>query len=211
MKDRDRKLVLERRALFIGSSLAALGCAPNAPAEGPVPVTLAEPRQVGEDGSREAGPVTRPPRLETTAELSYDVPAGVTDATRERYARLFSSMKSGHEILGRAEPLVPRPCQPTDPSCRQALSAIADELNDFRRVMTFLYFCPGSSDEAKEFERIQAEHRQRLELRVGKLESAIVEGIVAAGSNQEAWDEILREAYDAKPYPCLSYACRDDW
>ncbi|MBX3125304.1 MAG: hypothetical protein KF718_01235 [Polyangiaceae bacterium] len=209
MTDRDRRIVLERRALFVGASLAALGCAPKGePPSTPNEVVVPEGpgRPVAERPEVEVEP---PPRKPSTAPLGYEVPEGISQAAKQNYEQLFSAMKDGHERLDRAERALPDKCSVKDKVCERSLRDIADELNEMDTKSRFLYFCPGSSEDAKQFAVVEQQHRTSLADRRSKLEARIAGALQAGGSPTSEWQRIFDEVRFSKPQICLSFGCSD--
>lgn len=212
--DSIRRRILERRALFIGSALAGLGCGPSgAPPTSPPPVVGVEPTQQSPsatpaDGS--AGP--RPaPTAKPDKPPAIVIPAGVSGRARQSYDALTKTMGQVHQLLGEAESLLPDSCDILDPACEDKWSEVASRLSELRRVHTFSYFCPGASEEAKQFAAVHAAQRELEQRRTGKLQARIDKALARSGpAAAERWEELKRKAYEAKPYPCLSIAC-DDW
>lgn len=211
--DSTRRRILERRALFIGSALAGLGCGPSAtPPTSPPPVVGVEPTQsspsaTAADGSARPEPA---PKAKPGKPPAIVVPEGASQQARQNYDALIKTMGQVHQLLGEAESLLPDSCDILDPACEGKWNEVAARFNDLRRVHTFSYFCPGSSDEAKQFAAVHAAQREAEQRRTGKLEARIAKALAPGGQAAELrWEDLKRKAYEANPHPCLSVACND--
>lgn len=208
--DPDRAQILRRRAVFMSSALAALGCSGGAPPGkvAPVPPVVAVPAPVQ---AADAG-VEAPPKREARSEPdmpSYDVPDGVSDEARERFEQLFSQVREAHALLERLENALPAGCALTDPACDARWRGIADGLLDHDEALRFMQpVCPGSSQAAKLWEERSRAHRDYLAKRRGRLERRIVD-IVKTEAERARWDQHQEEANMARPQICLSFACPD--
>ncbi len=209
--DADRRAVLARRAAFVSSTLAALGCSPARPepkepvAAGPVVSVPVAPEDAGAPTAIDAAPPPREPNSAVGEQPSMDIPAGVSATAKKRYEHLLSSMRDLYRVVAEIEDALPN-CNVQDASCEASWRDIAEKLVDIRRKRMFLSFCPGTSDEAKAFAELEKEHQTYFSARFAK----ITEQIDAAwAANKPRWETLKQEAYQAKPFPCLSFACQD--
>ncbi|MEZ4221701.1 MAG: hypothetical protein R3B13_12290 [Polyangiaceae bacterium] len=212
MNERDKRRILERRALFVGSSLALLSCGPKPPAETPAGASTAVsvPESPPTASTEEVGVVEAPPERQPRSEPDFEVPEGVSERAREYYDHLFKSVRTQLETLDAAERKLPKPCDVTVPGCEAAFRGVADVLLDFEQSQRFSYFCPGSSAEAKEFAKAADRLRQQVTERHGELTKLIVAAMSGKGIDADKeWERIRQEAYAARPHPCLSFACAD--
>lgn len=204
----DRAVILKRRALLLGSTLAALGsCQKASPppetASGPV---IAVPESEAEDAgtaepalaSRDGGPRPRGNMP------SLEVPAGVSDAARSQFEALAQRMNRVHGVLDEIERVAPK-CNIT--ACEDQWLVVAKKLFELEDAFQFSYVCPGSSPNAKTYEERQREHMEFYQARRKDVESWLTGTLGEPG-----WarlQELVEKERFANPRPCLSYACSD--
>jgi hypothetical protein len=209
--DDDRARILLRRAAFVSGALAALGCAPKQPAEpGPGSSPVAIPESGGETPSEQ--PPSKPPN-ETPSPgdvPSFELPDGISDEARENFQRLFANMKRIHPILAAMDELVPEGCSVLDAKCEDTWRRLAAKHNELREVQTFMYACPGTSEDAKLYAVREKEHLDYVGKRLASISERTEKALQPDGpKGTERWEKIQEEAYSAAPYPCLSIACKD--
>ena len=208
--DDARAAILRRRALFVGSALAAAGCTPNCnpkpteePSTGktgpPAPVVSVQPTPSAPEPTTTVEPEDPPPKT-VSGRPSYDVPAGIVEEAKKRYDRLHKFMKESHERLDPVLVALPdcklRACEP---KYRQA----ATVLSELRKDQRLFYICPGKSDEAKAFQPHYAAHKKHLQERLDQLDA----GLRNASGDEAAYQALVEEIAASKPIPCLSFAC----
>lgn len=204
----DRAAVLRRRALFIGSTLAALGgCQKNSPpAEGAggtiVRVPAGEPTVTEPDAgvlpTRGEGRPSRP------GAPSLEIPTGLSEAGQSRYDALVRSMTRAYAMLDELEAELPS-CAVA--RCEDQWQRTAAKLFQLHDSFRFSYSCPGSSEEAKAFELRQKEHTDYYQGRLRSLDELIAQR--AGDGGRARLDELLEQESAANPRPCLSFACMD--
>lgn len=205
MSDRDRRTILERRALFLGSALAALGCGPKANTTEP-----AEPQVVSIPGSADTTPTSDPEPTDppertpsTRGDIPpLDTPPGVSERAKQNYEWLAKRMTAAHDILDQMEKMIPS-CDIE--SCDADWKKLAEkqyELDGSYRS----YTCPGTSADAKAYEERAKLHHEFLEKRRSAVETRLS---TALGSGTQRYDELRNEVARAHPRPCLSFACAD--
>lgn len=205
MSDRDRRTILERRALFLGSALAAMGCGPKAnttePAEQKV---VSIPHSADTTPTEDAAPANPPDRAPSTRGdmPPLDIPPGVSERARQNYEYLAKRMTAAHDILDEMEKLLPS-CDIK--SCEADWKQLAErhfELDGSYRT----YTCPGTSADAKAYEERAKLHHEFLEKRRSAVEGRITSTL---GSGAQRYEELRNDVARAHPRPCLSFACAD--
>lgn len=210
--DPDHRAILARRAALIASALAAMGCSPGATpgaetAPGVVPIPT--PPDDGDSPPPPEAPPPEPPAPTQVGQApSLVVPTGVGETAKDNYQRLHARMESLYALLDAAEADIPRDCAVTDPACKAKWTKVAEHLHEMRRLLTFAYHCPGSSEEAVAFGVREKEHRDHYALRQKILEERIAE-VLGTDAAKTQWEAIQAEVNAAKPFPCLSYGCTD--
>ncbi|MCA9625336.1 MAG: hypothetical protein KC731_40215 [Myxococcales bacterium] len=207
-----REVILARRAAFLGSTLALVGC----PSRGDGPVGTTSPTTsttapVVDIPEPSAAPTAETPPPEPSAPPAkppagapgYDVPAGVSDGAKERYDRLHDFARGTYAALDALGD--PPNCPLKDAACRPAYEKAAATLVDQRKDLRLFYICPGKSEEAKAFAPHYEAHLAAMNARL----AAIDEAYSKAAGNADAWEAIKRDAALNKPIPCLSFACPD--
>jgi hypothetical protein len=206
MSDRDRRTILERRALFLGSALAALGCGPKTNTTQP-----ADPQVVSIPGSEDTKPTSdtepTPPadrQPSTRGDLPpLDTPAGVSERARQNYEALAKRMTAAHDILDEMEKMIPS-CAVA--SCEGDWKKLAEKHFALDDSFRFAHTCPGSSAEAKAYEERAKLHSDYYQKRRTGIEAQIA---TAVGSGDQRYQELRNEVARANPRPCLSFACGD--
>jgi hypothetical protein len=207
----DRAVLLRRRALFLGSTLAALGgCeksgAPPETATGPVVAVPesapAEPTPTDADAG--GLPPRVDPRPPAGAMPSLEIPAGVGDVARRNYEALARRMTRAHALLDSIEERTPK-CAIA--GCEDDWVVIARNLFDLEDNFSRLYTCPGGSEQAKAFADRQAEHMAYYERRRKDVDSMLRGKLGDAGWARLT--ELIDKERSANPRPCLSFACSD--
>jgi hypothetical protein len=211
MNPADRALILRRRALFVGSTLAALGsCAREAPpAEHGKSETVMIPEAdrdaagaaEGQDGA------AVPPRVRPSGDLPpFDTPPGVSGVARDNYEHLARTMQAAHRTLDELESAIPT-CPISDPSCENRWRAVAERQYELENVFRFYHICPGRSEEARAFNERDKAHRAYFEARRSKLQARLEAALGAGGAQR--FEQMLMDVRQARPVPCLSFACSD--
>jgi hypothetical protein len=210
--DDDRAQILRRRAAFVSSALAALGCSGAQPAPaagGETPVVSVPPAPAkGEEPAAEQPPVAAEP-AEQHPQPSYELPPGISDEARSRFEHLFTQVKSAHALLERMERTLPVRCDVTSSACDAQWRSIADGFVDYDELVRFLApVCPGSSQGAKLYLERSRAHLDALAKRRGRLEQRIVD-LMQTDVARARWDAHQGDARQARPMVCLSFACSD--
>jgi hypothetical protein len=209
MSERDRNKILERRALFLGSALAALaGCARQTPATEPgEPQVLSIPPTTGEDP--EAAPdatADTPPRAPAgQGDMPpLDIPNGISERARQNYQSLVDRMKGVHKVLDDMQGMVPT-C--TIKACEAKWKELAEKHFSLDDAFRFSYVCPGSSAEAKAYMERHDAHMKFYQERRTALENELTAKLGKSGWDR--YQELRNEISAANPRPCLSFACQD--
>lgn len=212
--DDDRAAILRRRALFLGSTVAALGsCARTAPpATEPARPVVAVSKDVGDGGpTAEPDAGELPPREAHEPELGdlppLDVPGGVSETARRNYENLASTMQSAHRVLGEALAALPD-CSVTSAACESRWHAMAEKYYELQNVLRFFHICPGHSPEAQAFAERERRHLDYFQARRKTLDAAL-EGRLVDDAARQRFGELLADVRSARPMPCLSFACGD--
>ena len=143
-------------------------------------------------------PEDPPPKA--TGRPGYEVPAGISDAAKERYERLHKFVKESHAML---DPVKVPACKLAD--CEDDYRKAAQVMTDVTKDLRLFYMCPGSSEEAKAFEPHKQAHLKHLRERMATLD----EGLATAAGEQDSWKKLKTDIAMSKPTPCLSFACPD--
>ena len=199
--------MLARRAAFVSAALATLGCSPARPEprEPEVVAVPPAPEDAGTTAQADAAPPPRSPSTKPGEPPSMDVPAGVSETAQKRYTHLFESMRALYDTVDKIEEALPS-CNVQDAACEARWRDVADQLLEIRKTRSFMYFCPGTSDEARQFAEAQKAHEEYFNGRLGKVNTQID---AAWSGHEERWKKLQEDAYQAKPFPCLSFACQD--
>lgn len=213
-KDSDRLQILRRRAFFVSSALTALGCnTPGRPAEAQPLSTppITEPDAGGVDVP-EVGPApsassSADPRPEDDPDLA--TPAGVSEAASEHYASLRASVLSIRSQIDALGDSLPDACKITDQACDLQWRKLAEELLGIDRSIRRLPpRCGGSSADAKAY----FEHRDRVTEHLRERLAALskrISALVGTAQEKQRWETHQRDAVEARPEPCLKFACTD--
>lgn len=207
----DRSAVLRRRALFLGSTLAALGScqkggAPPQAAQGPtVAVPEGEPEGAGAPEpdaaalpARDAG---RPARGDMP---SLEIPSGIGPIAQQHYQSLASRMTRVHGVMDEIESLAPS-CGMS--ACEDKWELVAKKLFELEDSFGFFYGCAGSSAEAKAYAAREREHMDFYQARRKDLDAWLA-GKLGDSGFVRLQEMVEKERY-AHPRPCLSIACVD--
>jgi len=216
VSEADRNAILRRRAALVGSALAALGsCARTSPppdhAAAPV---IAVPPPAVEDGGVTAEPDggDLPSRRENHAgePPPLIVPAGVGDTARAHYEQLVRTYSDAYKILDQMEAGIANGCSINDAKCESQWRALAENEFSLTEAFRFFHVCPGSSQDAKDFNELEKAHRDYYTERLKKVHSAIEAQIDAGGpGSDKKWEQMKRDVRLHKPVVCLSFACID--
>jgi len=209
MSDWDRRTILERRALFLGSALATLGgCGRQSPAAEPQPPHVLSIPATNDEAHAavDAPDAASPPRSPVSdGDMPpLDIPSGVSERARENYEALANRMTNAYGILTKMERSIPN-CSIT--SCEDKWRALAEKHISLDAGFRFAYTCPGNSADAKAYrerEKAQMDYYAARRLRV---EEAIYSALDAGGNTR--YEQIRAEIQSANPAPCLSFACSD--
>jgi hypothetical protein len=213
--DLDHRAILARRAALIASALTAIGCTP-ATQPGPEPasssvVPIPTPPDASAAPPEPPAPAPAPPPPpKAGASPGFDVPAGISEGARDHYTRMHERMKSLYDLLDKAESELPADCSVLQTPCDPRWRAIADHFHAMSGTLTFAYHCPGSSAEAKAFDAHHQAHRAHYDARRAALEARLEQVLAKDGPKGKArWEQMLQDAFAAKPFACLSYGCQD--
>ena len=210
--DTDRARILQRRAAFLSSALAALGCSaqPSSPKPDPV-VAVPVPPPADTEPVVDAKPPPPPPKPATGVRPSLQIPDDVGEIAKRNFEHLAKSMKQLYELLDDMGAAVPEDCDLLNAPCDKAWQRVAAIAVEMRRVQTFMHRCPGTSADAKRFAAFEKEHREHLGRRRAEVDARIHRAVAGGGdAARDRWEQHKRDAYTAKPYPCLSMRC-EDW
>lgn len=202
--------MLERRALFLGSALAALGgCARSSPpAEHAGPAVVAVPTAATATAPATAADAGLPERGAEPAAGDLpplDVPDGASEAAQQRYEHLARVMTDAHRAIDDISASVPR-CDVG--SCEQEWRVLARKVFDLDGLFRFFYSCPGSSEEAKAYAAREQAHMKHYSERRTEMDEQIATAL-GSDASRRRWDQLLDDVRTANPVPCLSFACRD--
>jgi hypothetical protein len=206
----DRERILARRAAFVGSALALLGCSPAREAESP---PRAEPGAVvavpepADEGASEALPAKRPKPAAGRPPL--DVPEGVSEVARKRFESQAKQMQGVYDLIDAIA--VPERCDVTSPSCESDWRKLADDLLELGERARFIRSpCKGSSESAKLFEQRSEQHAAQVEALRQQITEEIEQAIAAGGElAKQRWQKIEADARRSRPVVCLSFGCTD--
>jgi hypothetical protein len=209
VSERDRETILARRAAFLGSALALLGCARPPPIEEPEPVV-----SVPEPPAEEARSLEELPGRDTTSEPeakhpSLEIPEGISEAARRRFEHLAGTMREAYELLDRMK--VPSDCDLADAACDGRWRELADQLVLVgEKLKNLRPRCPGTSEHAKLYAARETEHREHSEALTREIEQEAERTLAPAGpAAQQRWELHRRQARLARPRVCLSFMCQD--
>lgn len=211
MKDDDRKTILRRRAFFVTTALAALGCARPAAHADESGNTVRVPSATSEPAGADAGePPERTPAPDARAGIPpTDIPDGVKPFTRSSYEHLYKVMADLHGHFDSIEASMGRCKKGFDKDCEKTeLPQIAKTLNAIDDTLERIHSCGGSSPEAKVYMLREAAHLKFAQDRRGRMDGALKQLLATGGAAAENSLKTLREA-GAVPRPCLEYACPD--
>src|SRR5262245_46939295 len=114
--DDARSAILRRRAAFLASALAAVGC--GGPREPTVPAPVMAPGDAPPAGTETAKPDPPPDTPPKTKGPDYTMPPNMTsDIARERFKGLFEWTKSTLGTMDKIEQSLPVACNLTDSAC----------------------------------------------------------------------------------------------
>ena len=205
-------MIMRRRAAFLGSALAAVGCTPSAqqqsgqqqsePSAATPVVMIPEATAAPTSSAPPVTPEQPAPKPSSGERPPYDVPNGVSDRAKRNYRRLHDTMKELHGVLDDMESQLPR-CAMAKPDCEQAFRAEADRWHQIQRRLRTFYFCPGKSAEAIAF----GEHRQAHDTHLRERIASVEKRVSDAAGDRSRWEQVKSE--QAIPVPCLSIACQD--
>ncbi len=212
--DTDRARILQRRAAFLSSALTALGCSAQPPAPNPEPVVAVPVRPpVDTDPGANAEPPPPPPPPPPTVSTdkpSLAIPDDVGEVAKRNFEHFAKSMTQLYELLDKMEAAVPKDCTILKPACDEHWQRVAAIGLQMRRVQMFMHRCPGTSADAKRFAAFAEEHRKYRGRRQATVDARISAAIAGGGeAARKRWDQHKQEAYQAKPFPCLSMGCAD--
>jgi hypothetical protein len=219
VKPDDRSVILSRRALYLGSTLAVLSsCArsggeprePEAPSTNVV-VPNVDEEDAGEVATADAEPPQRSDDPKRRPGMpSLEIPSGVNDVARGNYERLATQVTEAHDLIDQIENGLPS-CAVTDQSCEITWRRIAEKRDLLgERRFSFSHVCKGSSADAKAFEAREAEHRTFILQRLAALDKLLADTVASAGkAGTLEWERIQADVRRDKPRVCLSFACVD--
>jgi hypothetical protein len=208
--DDPRSIILRRRALMLGSALAALsGCSSEPAAVAPSTVV-----DVPSAGSARAlpepeGRITKaegPSRDDGMPPL--DVPSDADGVARRMFEQLAERIPKLHQRIDGIDRAVPPGCSVVEAGCEDRWEALIAELRTVEREIDALEpLCRGSSEQAQRYlERVRAhaEHaRQRRDRAVARIERDLRQQGAAA---VQRFEQLKATGQTATLRPCLS--CR---
>src|SRR5262245_28195428 len=125
----DRVLILRRRAAFVASALATLGCGggqSGARCEARPPV-VAVPEPAADGGASDELPPH--PERQTpagNAMPSLEIPDGINARAHENFERLVGQARRANDLLDRLEGTLRTGCDVADPACDERLKLVAE-------------------------------------------------------------------------------------
>lgn len=202
----DKEAIVARRALFVGTTLAALSCSspekvsPDAAVETVgVPMPGSAPASSGSALPREQPPGSWASIMAGAPPL--DAPpasAGVSEQERTALAEQAKAMRAAYDALGKAWEQGPPECPPE--SCRSKWEETARQISNLVEGMRGPLCGWAESEPISTIERDGA-HRRFLQKQAGALEKRFAEAAKRAGQT-EAWEKIRMGG--VVPHPCLS-------
>lgn len=216
MKPDDRSIILRRRALYVGGSLALLSSCARSGGEAHEPEPPSTSVVVPSVDESDAGVVmdAAPPGRGASSQRpgmpSLEIPDGVSETARRNYERLLSTITAAHDLIDEIEAALPAGCSVTDKNCEPSWRVVADKRDQLNEKFRFAHYCKGSSADAKAFAEREREHRTFYEQRLAALDQLVKQTVAGAGPNGETeWSRIQRDVRRGKPRVCLSFACVD--
>jgi hypothetical protein len=202
----DRLTILRRRAFFVGSALAAMGCPRDpSPQPGVQPTVGVEPASSAElatsgvttHGTSEPGEKMPP----------LDVPSDVNATAKANFESLAQEIPAIHKELDAANAALDGICSIGDRDCDPRWQEVAKHFGQLDVYLDNLApRCPGTSADAKRFEERLAQHKAFIAKRKSAIEARIA-ALVADGAAKQKWQDHLAGA--VVPRPCLDYSCSD--
>lgn len=204
-----RAAILRRRAFFISSVTALVGCDPKPSAPPPSPEPVAIPPGGGElpepSGKPGSGTRERPGKMPP-----LDVPAGINDAARRQFEHLARSIPELHARFDEIAKSLPSDCPIAEDRCAERWSALARALVEIEERMPQNPVCPGTSEGAKLYQARLDAHRAYLEDRRRATSLRLMEAIApASDEGKRRWAAHMDKAKSAYPRVCLNYSCQD--
>lgn len=195
-RDIDRAAILARRAMFITTALAGLGCTAHEP---PVvttgistpPLTAPEPcLSIAVDRGRFAPVAALAPPLTVSDKL--------TGAEMSDLKDLETRLRAAYASLVRAYEATPIACSPGTPDCEAAWTQVVEDLRDVRAAIRER-LC-GGGETVGELQRT-AEHRRFITEVADKIEAELAAAAAADANAREKWAAWSRQI--SPPQPCL--------
>lgn len=203
-----RTRILRRRAAFLTSTLAVIGCGgPTRTQPAPAPVTV--PSGSAQPEEPDPGPPEAPPTAGRSGMPSLEVPEDINEQAHERFVGMVKQVQELHATLDEVEDTLGQRCSVLDPACEPTWRELAKQLLQVNGEFRWMHVvCKGSSEGAKLFEERQDEHREFLQKRVNELLSSIESGF-SSRDELKRWKALWDEEELARPQICLSYGCSD--
>jgi hypothetical protein len=208
MNDEDRRILLRRRALFMGAALAATACGgakatPQDPSSAPeiLPVTTAAPAASGTAPVRET-------KLESDAPPAIVIPADASEDARRMYAHLKQQVaRAQPEVAGVASSMLT--C--TADECRS--DAAVERLASTHAAALHLVgalepLCPGSSEHGKAYAAIVKEQQEFFEAKLNGYVAQLLERMGSVSDFGDRFRAAQARANAAQPRACLDCG---DW
>ncbi len=207
-----REAILARRAIYLSTALAALGCTPKN--TGPKEQNVTGTVTVSALGSASTAPTAKPPKVgapwkQVMAKAPpLGVPADVSPNEKAQLSALESGMKAQYDKLGKLWSEAPS-CDPSAAQC-QAWTKLAEKVRT-----TYLGMgrrgpspCPGVYGKTGSVVARRFAHQQYIGELWQQLETRFAASARSYGkASAERWQALLAEAKKPPSMPCLS-PCR---
>ncbi len=207
-----REVILARRAIYLSTALATLGCTPKN--TGPKEQNVTGTVTVSTLGSASASPTVRPPKVgapwkQVRAKAPpLDVPAGVSPNEKAQLSALASGHNAQYDKLRQLWSEAPS-CDPTAEQC-DAWTKLAEKVRTSYLGMRRRgpSPCPGVYGNTGSVVGRSWAHQQYIGELWQQLESRFAASANRYGkASGQAWETLLAEAKKPPPMPCLS-PCR---
>jgi hypothetical protein len=208
-KDAARAAILRRRAFFVGSALTALTGCPQ-PSETPRkadPVVGVEPESASASLPAGSGVSTTSSSTPASKMPSLEIPQDAKGAALAHYQTLAKRVPAIHVDFDAASSALSGICDITDPKCDDRWLKVAKHIAAADEAHFDLApRCPGTSKQAKAYEKRLAEHQAFIADRKKAIEGRI-NALLQDAAAQSKWK--VHKASASVPRPCLDYACSD--
>lgn len=209
-EDPDRAAILARRAMFLTTALAALGCtAPGTgpartPGDAPAVSTPTEPAEPAEPAVAAPQDSARPPPRAYADLEKLAPPRTVSDRLpadeKAELTELAAGLATAYARLARAYEATPTACSPDDPKCEPTWASVVDDLRVVREAVEDpLCGMGGSAGKLQRF----AAHQRFLRAQADAIEAELAAAAKRwrAEGKWTAWAQVI-----SPPQPCLKCA-----